>query len=230
MIYAMSDLHGCYDKYRAMLSKIRFCTADLLYVLGDVIDRGADGIRILQDMSMRPNVLPILGNHEFIATMCLPWLLREITPQSLSDLDESQLAALNEGILNGGAPTILGLARLTPEEREDILEYLREMALYAEVEAGGRSFVLTHALPQNFQPGKPWERYELRDFLFGRPDPEAVYRSDKILVFGHTPTRLLWDQPGIFRRDSIIDIDCGCFFRGGQLGCLCLDTLEEFYL
>jgi len=40
MTYAVSDIHGCYDKYRELLRVIRFCPKDTLYVLGDVIDRG----------------------------------------------------------------------------------------------------------------------------------------------------------------------------------------------
>ena len=230
MIYAMSDIHGCFDKYRAMLSEIRFKSTDTLYILGDVIDRGPDGVRILQDMNMRPNVLPILGNHEFTASVCLPWLMEEVTEQSLSALDETQLAALSEWLTNGGGPTLRGLRQITQEEREDILEYVQEMELYAEVTAGGRRFVLTHSAIGHFDPAKPLDSYELPDFLFGRPDPGAVYYPDKILVFGHTPTRLLGGQDRIFRRDTMIGIDCGCVFPGGRLGCLCLDTLEEFYV
>ena len=42
MIYVMSDIHGCYEKYRQMLDLIRFCEEDTLYILGDVVDRGPD--------------------------------------------------------------------------------------------------------------------------------------------------------------------------------------------
>ena len=189
MIYTMSDIHGCYDKYRAMLSEIRFKSTDVLYVLGDVIDRGPDGIKILRDMSMRPNVFPILGNHEFTAAMCLPWLTQEITEQSLNSLTDDQIAALGDWISNGGETTLQSRWKLKPEERQDILEYLREMELYAEVEAGGRSFVLTHAALEYFDPEKPLDAYQLTDFLFGRPVLEPVCYPDKILVFGHTPTR-----------------------------------------
>ena len=230
MIYVMSDIHGCYDKYLAMLSEIRFKSTDILYILGDVIDRGPDGVKILQDMSTRPNVVPILGNHEFTAAVCLPWLSQEITSQSLDSLTNEQIAALSEWIANGGEPTLRSLQRLGREERQDILEYFGEMELYAEVEAGGRQFVLSHAALENFDPGKPLDAYELQDFLFGRPEPEAVYYPDKILVFGHTPTRLLGGRDKIFRRETMIGIDCGCAFHGGRLGCLCLDTMEEFYV
>lgn len=230
MNYAMSDIHGCYEKYREMLELIEFVPRDTLYVLGDVIDRGPDGIKILQDMNGRPNVFPLLGNHEFTAAVCLPWLMEEITRQSIAALDETQLAALSEWFLNGGEPTFLALTQLNQEERRDILEYFQEKELYTEVEVANRHFVLTHAALENFAPDKSLDSYELQDFLFGRPEPDTVYYPDKILVFGHTPTRILGGGDKIIRRKSWIDIDCGCVFKGGRLGCLCLDTMEEFYV
>lgn len=230
MLYAMSDLHGCFDQYQRMLREIEFSSHDTLYVLGDVIDRGPDGIRILQDMNGRSNVFPILGNHELTAAVCLPWLMEEVTDQSLATLDEAQIAALSEWITNGGGPTLRSLKLLSQEEREDILEYFQEMELYVEVEVNGRSFILLHTVPEHFNPNQPLDSYELKDFLFGRPNLNTTYFPDKILVLGHTPTRLLWGQDKIFRTGNLIDIDCGCVFKGGCLGCLCLDTMEEFYV
>ena len=43
MIYAMSDLHGCYNLYVKMLEKINFSDEDTLYLLGDYVDRGDNG-------------------------------------------------------------------------------------------------------------------------------------------------------------------------------------------
>ena len=63
MIYVMSDLHGCYDKYMQMLEKIKFSSNDTLYILGDIIDREDNGIKILLDIMKRSNVIPLLGNH-----------------------------------------------------------------------------------------------------------------------------------------------------------------------
>lgn len=154
MYYAMSDIHGCFDKYKEMLSLIEFTLRDTLYVLGDVIDRGPDGIKILQDMMLRPNVFPLLGNHEFTAAVCLPWLMEEVTDQSLAALDETQIAALSEWIANGGGVTIRSLKELSQEEREDILEYFQEMELFAQIRAGGRDFVLLHSGLGHFFPGQ----------------------------------------------------------------------------
>ena len=55
MKYVMSDIHGRYDKYADMLELIHFSEEDELYILGDVIDRGPDGIKILMDIMERSN-------------------------------------------------------------------------------------------------------------------------------------------------------------------------------
>lgn len=47
MHYVMSDLHGCYQEYREALEKINFNEQDTLYVLGDVVDRGPEPIKLL---------------------------------------------------------------------------------------------------------------------------------------------------------------------------------------
>lgn len=235
MIYVCSDIHGHYDLYLALLERLSLKPSDTLYILGDVIDRGPDGIKILQDMMKRPNVVPILGNHEFTAAVCLPWLLEEVTAQSLAELDGTRWAAIQEWLINGGGPTLRGLRALTQDQRREILDYIREMELYDEVEVGGRNYVLVHAGLEHFSPDKPLEDYELSNFLFCRPIPDQNYGQDWFLVYGHTPTRLLRQQlgevpsDGILFRGNQIAVDCGCGF-GGSLGCLCLDTIAEIYI
>ena len=49
MIYVCSDIHGHYSCYAALLECIGLRPDDTLYILGDVIDRGPDGVKILQD-------------------------------------------------------------------------------------------------------------------------------------------------------------------------------------
>ena len=61
-IYAISDIHGHYATYKKLLEKLKFSENDFLYVVGDVIDRGRDGIKIIQDTMRRPNVELMLGN------------------------------------------------------------------------------------------------------------------------------------------------------------------------
>ncbi|MBR5474870.1 MAG: metallophosphoesterase [Lachnospiraceae bacterium] len=243
MIYVMSDIHGRYDKYREMLSLIRLQDSDTLYVLGDVIDRGDDGIKILQDMMFRPNVIPILGNHEYMAVMTLDWMLKEVTEEGVEKVDEDVLRGLTEWMSVGGDATISALYALSHEEREDIQEYLLEFALCDVVKAGGREFVLVHAGLDHFSPDRDLDDYDVSEMIFQRPDYTKVYFSDKYLVTGHVPTRLIYEttvsefaeevetvesRDRIFEKNNHIAIDCGAGF-GGRLGCICLDTLEKFY-
>lgn len=62
MIYAVSDIHGDLAMYSHIVNMLK--GDDLLYIVGDVIDRGSSGITILQDIMKRPNVELLLGNHE----------------------------------------------------------------------------------------------------------------------------------------------------------------------
>ena len=60
----MSDIHGQYKRYKAMMEKIELKSEDKLYILGDVIDRGPQSLEILFDIMDRDNVELFLGNHE----------------------------------------------------------------------------------------------------------------------------------------------------------------------
>ena len=76
-----------------------------------------------------------------------------------------------------------------------------------------------------------YEAWGLDEFLLGEPDYEEVYFDDKYVVTGHTPTYYI-DKSAkgrIWKGNHHIALDCGAVFLG-TLGCLCLDTFEEFYV
>lgn len=232
MIYCISDIHGEYNKYKRMLERIQFRPSDTLYVLGDVVDRGPKPMAVLQDMMARPNVIPLIGNHEYIAIQCLTFLMTEITEASLARFDADRLQDLTDWLNVGGMSTIDDFRRLTAEEKREILDYLGEFTAYEEVTAGGNAYVLVHAGLSNFSPEKPLAEYYPHEMIVSPPDYSRVYYPDKYLVTGHLPTRNIIGNPRpdrIFRSERHIAIDCGCGF-GGPLGAICLDTGEEFYV
>lgn len=231
MIYCMADIHGNYNAYCDILKQIRFCDRDTLYVIGDVIDRGKDSIKVLKDMMMRPNVIPILGNHEYMAIHCLRFLMQEITMESISALDKGIVQGLLEWQNVGGQATIEEFHGLSMEEKEDVLDYLEEFELYEEITVKGIDYILVHAGLAHFDRSRPLEDYELYELLFTRPDYETVYYPDKYLVTGHIPTRIIdgcANPDHIYKVNHHLAIDCGSGY-GGRLGCICLDTGEEFY-
>ena len=234
MQYAVSDIHGCYDKYIQLLRRFDLRPTDTLYVLGDMIDRGPDGLKILLDMSMRPNIVPFLGNHEYAALTCLPWLMEELTEENTEpDVLLWRLQSTQGWISDGGETTIAEFRRLSTEAQQDVLDILEDLTVYEEVKAGGREFVLVHAGLDGFSPDKPLDDYQLDELILSRPEPGETYFPHKYLVCGHTPTPYYTgarpEDARIYRRDRLISIDCGCA-SGGPLGCICLDTLEELYV
>lgn len=232
MIYIMADIHGRYDLYKAMLEKIEFNRKDTIYVLGDVVDRGDDGIRILRDMMKRINVIPIIGNHEYMAYSVLKKLNVEITEKNYEDyLDIETIGSFQEWMLNGGLPTCRSFSKLNAEEKDEILEYIGEFELYEELQVNGKSFVLVHGGLKKFRPEKPLEEYSVSDIVWSRCDYSKQYYPDRYLVTGHTPTHFIDSayEGRIYRKNRHIAIDCGAV-SVGCLGCICLDTMEEFYV
>ena len=227
MIYAMSDIHGEYDRYIALLEKIGFCDDDTLYVIGDVVDRGPDSVRLLQDMAARPNVYLIRGNHEAMLCFLCDRLGDDLlqTPQ-----DPNLREALDLWKADGGDITLRQLAALPPEERYDLLDYMDDTPLYDLVEAGGNAFLLVHAGLGNFSPDKPLEAYTYSELCCKRPDYDRQYfpAQNLYIVCGHTPTQLVTGKAEIYQSHNNILIDCGAVF-GGRLACICLDTFETYY-
>lgn len=235
MIYIISDIHGCYDEYMELLRKINFKDSDELYILGDIVDRGPHPIKVLQDMMMRSNVFPIIGNHDYVALMMLRKLSVEITGDNVDNfMSNDDMISYMHWISDGGETTIKEFTTLDMEEREDILEYLEEeFSLYHDFSLNGKRYVLAHAGINDFEEDKDLEKYDLKDFLFYRADYNKRYFTDKntYLVTGHTPTLKIRNdkKPLVYNGNGHIAIDCGCVY-GGQLAVYCVDTGEVFYV
>jgi serine/threonine protein phosphatase 1 len=69
-IWAISDIHGCYRTFEALIEKIGLCKEDELHLLGDYIDRepGSKEVLdlILKLKSENYHVHCLLGNHEIM--------------------------------------------------------------------------------------------------------------------------------------------------------------------
>ena len=224
MTYAVSDIHGCYDKYTRLLEKINFSDEDTLYVLGDTVDRGPDGIKILLDMFERKNVIPLRGNHDHLA---LKLLRLTVDPGTVSD-DILELSKM--WFTDGGTPTYKAFKALTKPEKKKLLSYMGTFFFFQDIEVGSQRFFLSHTVPEMAKM-QDMESFSLLEFVVGEPEYDKVYFEDRIIVTGHTPTALIDEEYDgrIYKANNHIAIVCGAVF-GSPLGCICLDTLEEFYV
>lgn len=234
MIYCMGDVHGNYEGYCQLLQDIRFNDSDTLYTIGDIVDRGSGSMKVLLDMMVRPNVFPILGNHDYMAYRCLRWLSENITEESIKNMSADKLEKISEWLYNGGETTLTEFKKLDKEQQEAVIEYLGEFTLYEEVTTKQGDFILLHGGLPDFSPEKSLDDYDVEDIVWSRCNYEEVYFPDKYLVTGHTPTRNIRSDLGekmndrIFRKNNHIAIDCGSG-HGGVLAVICLDNMKEYY-
>ncbi len=234
MRYVISDIHGCYREYCALLKKIQFSEADTLYILGDVVDRGREPIKVLKDMMSRSNVYPIMGNHDYLAYKVLRKLKVEVTEENAeTHLSDGDIMNYLHWIKDGGKITADQFRRLDHIEKDEILHYMQSFRGYEEVICGEKRYVLVHGGIQGFTEEKNLEEYKLKDFIFYRTDYTKRYFQDKntYLVTGHTPTFLIREDKKalVYEKYGHIAIDCGCVFRE-KLAAYCLDTGEITYV
>lgn len=100
-IYAIGDLQGCYDEFRALLDKLQFDPEhDSLWLVGDLVNRGPRSLDCLRFVkSLDSSVICVLGNHDL------------------------HLLALAEGV---GSSRDAGLQSiLDAPDRDELLDWLR---------------------------------------------------------------------------------------------------------
>ena len=230
--YVISDIHGQYEMFVELLEKIKLKSTDVLYVLGDVLDRGPHPIKTLRLLMEMPNAICILGNHELMALECLEFLMQEITDESIKQLDEKILDNLLTWQFNGSQTTIDEFSDLDFEEKQEVINFIKDFLIYEEVSAGDKEYLLVHAGLGNYSPEKDVEDYSLHDLIWMRADYDVKYFEDVYVVTGHTPTQTIEDNPRpgfIYRKNNHVAIDCGANYPGGRLAALCLETGVEFY-
>ena len=223
--YVISDIHGEANLFRDILNQICFSAEDHLYILGDVIDRGPDGIALLQEIMDTPNMTLLLGNHEYM-------MLQYFAPEAT----ETEIRRWNK---NGNTPTRDAYLQLDPAEQMRIMEYLQNLPTYREVTIGDKIYYLVHGFPGENVHDQVWHRPAMTD---PNPIPNTT------LIIGHTPVLYMQvtkeereqrmaemirmgERPTILHTPGFIDMDCGCSFEEPlkTLGCLRLEDMAEFY-
>lgn len=222
MTYVIANIHGNYEKFKDILSRISFREEDMMYVLGDMVDYGEGSMDLIEDLSVRLNVYPIAGEHDFLAARMLKGFDRML--KSGASPDPEYISEMTQWVKEGGQATLEAFRALDEEQREGVLDYLEEMTLFEEVEIKGKKYLLLHAGIADFDPDADLYDYLPEDFFSEPLDASYPLIEDTTVVVGHAPTasgKITYGEGSIF-------IDCGVA-EGGKLACLCLENGKEFY-
>ena len=183
--YASADWHGCGKLAFDVIEYLK--PDDKLYFLGDAIDRGRDGIKIMNKLLTDPRVIYLKGNHEELMANALPCAI------------ERGIASY-EGmswLQNGGWLTWGDLEYRSDESKMWYVHKIYNMpteAIYTS--PAGHTVILEHA---GFSPFiKPcrkhnplWDRDHFHDNWFGGNDYKGLDPEKTYLVHGHTPVQYL---------------------------------------
>ncbi len=198
-IFAIGDIHGCFDKLITLLNKIDIeFNRDTLVFLGDYIDRGPGSYEVVDFLINLKrnyrNMVFLKGNHE------------EMLLNFISGTDRLPY------LVNGGQQTIDSYmskktrsdSSLFPEEH---LDFFKSLELIYETD----NFVFVHAGLKN---KVALSRQKSEDMLWIRKEfIRSTYDFGKIVVFGHTQVKKPLVQP------NKIGVDTGAVF-GGKLTCV----------
>jgi serine/threonine protein phosphatase 1 len=230
IVYAIGDIHGCYDPLRALLDRIaRDANAraagrtPVLIFLGDYVDRGPDSARVIDALCWLKRHAPyevhfLKGNHDavmagFIADPAghRDWLrfggvetLQSygVTPPPL-DADRAQLTAARDDLLER-----LPVAHLR------FLEQLDPMAMIGD-------YAFVHA---GIRPKTPLAEQAEGDLLWIREDfLDSPDRHEKIVVHGHT-----WASAEPEMLPNRIGVDTGAYETGVLTAVRLEDGRAEF--
>ncbi len=229
MIYVLSDIHGNSKRFDSIMEQINLQSEDTLYILGDVIDRYPDGIRILRRIMAMPNVKMLLGNHEYMMLNSLD-----------NDAEYFRRRSMHLWYKNGGDVTHNYIKHIRKTVRREIFDYLRSLPVNIDVTVNDIKYKLVHGAPVDnigicggFYHSQleysVWERWHDGDHV---PDGYT-------LILGHTPTinfehRIPME---VWFGDRAIAIDCGAGYPNfakvpygmGRLACVRLDDMKIFY-
>lgn len=214
----ISDLHGCYDEFNALLHKVKYQSEqDQLILLGDYVDRGPRSKEVVdQIMQLHQDygVVVLKGNHD---QLFLDAILKNEDARWLRNGARQTLSSY----CNLSYPPE-GLNQETYEEAKVLikshfshhLEFLSSLPLYYEtathlfVHAGINPFYA------NFRDQPEDDFIWIREMFH-----DQATNLDKIVVFGHTPTVHLHERADIWFQNDKIGIDGACAY-GKQLNAL----------
>ena len=222
MDYCISDIHGYYGLFCRLLDKIGFGSGDRLYVLGDIIEKGPDSIRLAKLLFSMPNAVCIAGNHEYDFLKYYRSLMAQT--QAYGRVLEELRAYFPDGHLLDWETV----------DRFDLLPFSVETDSFIGVHAG---------VPVQGGALLPPEEARPEQLVYDRQfkEPSVLPRGGKCVLYGHTPARyvtgrdeiILSPRPGAEGRGIAsyckVHLDTGVYLSG-VLGCIAVDTCECFYV
>jgi len=207
-IYAIGDIHGCFDALQTIFKEIPRSKEDVYVFLGDYIDRGPHSKQSLDwliEFSKNHHAVFLRGNHEiFMLTAC------------------SSNENLYSWLFFGGEQTLdsYKIDSYDKNWQEKVPQahwnFLKNTIPYHQIE----QYLFVHA---GLTPGKALEEQNANSLYWEKYEIPEPYSDSNIVICGHTSRKngIIAD----FGHTICIDT---CAYCGQWLCCLNVET-KEYY-
>ena len=210
-ILAISDIHGHYDELVRLLEFANYSPEyDQLIILGDIVDRGNQNMKTLFYCRQleRNGAIILKGNHDLVSYNSM----EEIINEGYGVETMTHVNCLN------GYETYNEFIKLGDADKKIARNFMKNRPLYYEYD----KYIFVHS---GVDAKYPIDDQDEDNLLWSREEfYEYQAYENKIVIFGHTPTKYLnkHNENRIWfdkRYNDKIGIDCGCYFSK-VLGCL----------
>ena len=204
-IFYFTDVHGCYDLYRAAmgycLTQDPKCT--IVYG-GDACDRGKDGYKIMKELLAHPQVIYLQGNHEDLFVQAAWEIIKDYHGMIDSDeiwgylyncqIKDFASSAVQLHIYNGGFQTLHDW--MMDGMPKDFVEQINDLPITCTYEnidfchAGGRYKEFQNVARDEYD-GQFINKDDFMMLVWDRNYLGMGWAPDRICIFGHTPTPYL---------------------------------------
>lgn len=222
-IFAMSDIHGCYDELMALYRQLPINPKkDILVICGDVVDRGPKSKQVVQQLidwkKKYPHWQFLYGNHEDLMLDALLYGGRIYNSYSLwyGQGGRETFYSYIDGNLSDYEKQLCQPKDVIPKEH---IEFLASLPRYYET----KDYIFVHG---GLKPGKTAEDTNPQDLIWIRDEfLNSNYDWGKKIIHGHTPASDL--EPDVQKNRIGIDTAV-CYSANNKLTCIEL-PIEKFY-
>jgi len=185
-IYVVGDIHGMFDKLIKLKRKLPTLNSeDKIIFLGDYIDRGPDGFKVLRYLykwqMKNSNIICLKGNHEDM-------MINFLDTAGITDFREMEHAQIDYDpwLYNSAKSTIKSFKETkTPWLINPILQWVRALPLYHK--EGNYNF--SHSGYNALYVDRFGASLDANGYLWSRADFLQAYNGNERWFVGHTPTQ-----------------------------------------
>ncbi len=239
-ILVTSDIHGHLSYLKKVLEKASFCDDDILFIVGDMIEKGPENIetlRYIMDLCKQGNVIPLIGNVDAYRLK----LIHELSEENVDgfynyilNLRQWVGTSFYEELANecgyriNSPEDVLLSKQVVISHFKDEFEFIAGLPTVVETQ----NYIFVHGGLREKQVSENIGKrvLELTKFdAFAERTPDIF---EKYVIAGHWPVVLYGSDipqmnPIIDRNKRIISIDGGCGVKkDGQLNLLIIPDIN----